>query len=497
MTLSLLAQIRRVARSGATARAWKMFCDDGLAASNDPDVLSLKGRLLKDKAGKSAPGERGKYLLLAEQAYLAAASASASTYPLINAATLSLFRGGLDEARALARKVMDCLDSGKHDPETPYWLGATRAEAAFILDDRVGGEHWIDQALGAAPRAWEDHAATLRQVRQILAIKGLPESILDPLRPPASLFFDGIIGLPENEREAYDKIDMALKRFRPGAVYGALAAGSDILIAEVAVDSGAELHIALPVEVHRFRATSVVPFGDHWARRFDRLIDLADSLYTGDQSQLSDAAVVKASQIAMGLAAQRSQLLETRTIGLHVRRSTDPDQDKPPQWGWSDIERHVVSIDNSYLPVSPALLESVNRVAVAWTLGTAEKSAESGNVAAPILLDGINDAMHFIDKLFARYPDAAVALDYCTLDPASALEANQSLPILLSKSAPPGSICMQWPDAAIVSLFAPERHFEIAGEVMTNQGDIAVAHHFPSRFCLDDQVPQHSGRMNG
>jgi hypothetical protein len=482
MTLSLLARIRRVARSGASARAWNMFCDEGLTASNDPDVLSLKGRLLKDKARKSSPGEREKYLLLAQQAYLATARASASTYPLINAATLSLFCGRLDEAQALAREVIARLDSGKHDPETPYWLGATRAEAAFILGDRVAGEHWIAQARSAAPRAWEDHAATVRQVRQILAIKGLPEAILDPLQPPASLFFDGIIGLPENECEAQDKINVALESFAPGAVYGALAAGSDILIAEAAVDSGAELHIILPAEIQRFRATSVVPFGDHWANRFDKLIDLADSLYTEDQSQLSDAAVVKANQIAMGLAVQRSQLLETKTIGLHIGRSADPDQGKPPQWGVSDIERHVVSIDNSYLPACPALAKRINYIAIAWTPGTTEKSKQPTNVVDAVLLNSVDEAMHFIDKLFTQHPDAAIGLDYCTLNPNPALIANRSLPILLSKSAPPGSICMRWPDAAIISLYAPERYFEIAGEVMTNQGDIAVAYHFPSRF---------------
>ncbi|WP_298397029.1 tetratricopeptide repeat-containing protein [Sphingobium sp.] len=479
MTYSILAQIRRVARSGASARAWRLFCGEGLEASDDPDVLSLKGRLLKDRAGKSADGEKEEFLLLAQQAYLAAARAGASTYPLINAATLSLFRGRLDEAQTLAREVMHRLDSGQHDPETPYWLDATRAEAAFILDDRIGGEHWIAQARNTAPRAWEDHAATVRQVRQILKIKGLPEAILDPLRPPPSLFFDGIIGLPENEGEAHDKISMALDSFSPGAVYGALAAGSDILIAEVAVDSGAELHIILPTDLQRFRATSVIPFGHHWASRFDRLIDRADSLYTAGRGQLSDAAVVKASQIAMGLAVQRSQLLETKTIGLHVGRSADPDQDKWPRWGKTAIERHVVSIEDSYLPDCPALAKSRNRVAVAWTLRATDEAEEPTCAAAPMMVDDIDEAMQYIDGLFARYPDAAVALDYCTLDPDPGADPIPSLAILLSKSAPPGSLCVQWPDAAVISLFAPEWHFEVAGEVMTNQGDIEVALHFP------------------
>ena len=57
MILPILAQIRRVARSGDTVRAWAMFGTAGLLQSNDTEALTLKGRLLKDQALRSEGAE--------------------------------------------------------------------------------------------------------------------------------------------------------------------------------------------------------------------------------------------------------------------------------------------------------------------------------------------------------------------------------------------------------------------------------------------------------
>ena len=47
-----------------------------------------------------------------------------------------------------------------------------------------------------------------------------------------------------------------------GYVYGALAAGSDIIIAEKALEANAEFHLVLPCPDELFISTSVAPFGD-------------------------------------------------------------------------------------------------------------------------------------------------------------------------------------------------------------------------------------------
>lgn len=476
---SLVMQIRRIARSGATGRAWSMFNNAGLAMSANAEVLSLKGRLLKDKAAVSAGDEKGKYLGLAKQAYLSAADASASTYPLINAASLSLFAGDLNEARRLAMKVVTLLDSGKHEPETPYWLSATRAEAAFILDAPEEGERWIAHAQSVAPNAWEDHAATVRQVRQILTLKNLSQDILARLVPPPSLFFNGIIGLPDDESEASYKISAILDELAPGAVFGALAAGSDIVVAELAKERGAELHVILPCDIEQFRAVSVLPFGGLWAGRFDALVDQADSLYANTHSAVSDGGIVKSSQIALGLALRRSQLLETRTMELHVCRSSYFEGKTWPQEKASDLDRYVVSLDNSVVPSCPALAKGENRFAVAWR--PSGSTTTLPDVPGTLLFDGVNDLTQFIDELLADDSDAAVGVEYRTIDPGAMTDKEFAGAIRLRRSALPGSVTMQWPDAAIFSLLAPEWRFELVGELQTETGDLEIACHFPLR----------------
>ncbi|PHQ64339.1 MAG: hypothetical protein COC10_01460, partial [Sphingobium sp.] len=122
MILPILAQIRTVARSGDTIRAWRMLSDAGLLQSDDVEALSLKGRLLKDRAARSDATERSALLAQAQAAYMQAAGVRPATYPLINAATLAFLNGCPDEASRLARAVLALLDNGNHEPETRYWL---------------------------------------------------------------------------------------------------------------------------------------------------------------------------------------------------------------------------------------------------------------------------------------------------------------------------------------------------------------------------------------
>ena len=86
-----LAPIRRLARIGATDRAWAALVSAGLdqACSNDR-VLTLKGRLLKDRAmalsATHEAHERDELLGAAADAYAAAAQLTSDSYPRINAA---------------------------------------------------------------------------------------------------------------------------------------------------------------------------------------------------------------------------------------------------------------------------------------------------------------------------------------------------------------------------------------------------------------------------
>ncbi|MBL7466251.1 hypothetical protein, partial [Escherichia coli] len=56
---------------------------------------------------------------------------------------------------------------------------------------RDAAEAALRRAVTLAPRAWEDHASTLRQFATILAELGLDADWLDAYRPPRTLHYAG------------------------------------------------------------------------------------------------------------------------------------------------------------------------------------------------------------------------------------------------------------------------------------------------------------------
>ena len=90
------------ARAGSLDRAWAMFESAGFGASDDPAALAIMGRLLKDRALRASGEVRAALYGEAAEAYARAAGEDGASYPLVNAATLSLLSG--DPARSLLDK---------------------------------------------------------------------------------------------------------------------------------------------------------------------------------------------------------------------------------------------------------------------------------------------------------------------------------------------------------------------------------------------------------
>ncbi|WP_157105512.1 tetratricopeptide repeat-containing protein [Sphingomonas sp. TDK1] len=315
------------ARAGALDLAWRMFRDAGYdRVADDPAVLSLRGRLLKDEALLLAGEARRQHAREAAAAYSAAAQLAPAPYPLINAATLALIAGDVAGSRALAADVQDLLQAGVPD-ETPYWLGATEAEALLLAGDRDAAETALARAIGAAPLAWEDHASTLRQFGVILAEQGAPAAWLDAYRPPRSLHFAGHMRLPEDVAALSESVDALLAQERVGFGYGALAAGADLLIAERLIARGAELHVVLPGDVAAFVDRSVRPHGEHWVERFEAA--LAEAASVQEMGEASPAAFMPsvrlADLVAMGRAAMHAGLLQSEAVQLLLGPGTVED----------------------------------------------------------------------------------------------------------------------------------------------------------------------------
>lgn len=350
--LAIQTQVLRLARSGSPERAWSLMEKHGLLdSSSDAGALTLQARLLKDRAKRTDIGAgRARLFDQSAQLYAKAASLSGSSYPLINAASLSLFAGKVTQAERWARTVLDLIEINPDEGETPYWREATRAEALLLLDREVEARAAQRRAIAKQPHAWEDHAATLAQFELILAEKGWNAAWLDAHRPPPSVHFSGIASLAPDTHE----VEIALRDFiaseRPGFAFGALAAGSDLLFAEAFLEwrdtdcPAAELHVLLPLPVDRFRKLSVAAFGNHWIQRFDASLEQAASVKVfGLEDPELSVAVEYADLVAMGRAVRNAQVLASRACAVTV--ACKGEELRPQLASWRDGGRQLTIIE--------------------------------------------------------------------------------------------------------------------------------------------------------
>lgn len=283
-----LPALAALTRAGATARAWDLFQAGGWdRREGDPAALSLKGRLLKDRARASAGAERSRLFAAAAAAYRAAHALAPAPYRAINAATACLLAGDAAGSAAGASAVLRLLDQAGPNADTPYYLAATRAEALLLLGDDTGAEQALAAAVAADPDGWDDRAVTLAQLNEILCAQGREAPWLGRFAPPASLHFAGHMGIVAggpSEQVLAAATDAALAARKVGFGWGALAAGSDIVIAERLLAAGGELHVVLPSPPEAFAAQSVAPAGEDWLTRYHALIERAASLRVAGHS---------------------------------------------------------------------------------------------------------------------------------------------------------------------------------------------------------------------
>jgi len=316
-------------------------------------VLSVLGRLLKDSALRTVGEERRRLYCEAAAAYGRAGKIGGSTYPLINAATLLLLAGQREQAHTLARRVLAFIQQSSNETETPYYRAATRAEALLLLGKTVQAKAAFADAMSLAPRAFEDHASTLRQFTLILDELGEDKAWLEPHRPPRTLHYAGHMATSVEGDVIGGQIRKVIREERIGFGYGALAAGADIHIAEALLKEGAELHLILPATLAKFREMSVTRFGDGWAERFDRILEAADSIRAvGTESNPSSTLALQlAAEVAMGCAVMQADALTTDAVQLLILDQNDPTDIRTGSsdwigsaWGKTGHRQHVLAV---------------------------------------------------------------------------------------------------------------------------------------------------------
>ncbi|HEX8222880.1 MAG TPA: tetratricopeptide repeat-containing protein [Allosphingosinicella sp.] len=382
-----LSLIIAYARAGAWGFAWERFVAAGYdRMTDDPAALGVRGRLLKDRALAGEGAGRRRLFAEAAAAYRGAAALSGATYPLINAASLSLLSGDGEQAQALAREVLDGIERDPDEPETPYYRVATRAEALLLLDREAEARTAFAEAVALAPLAWEDHASTLRQFALILAARDRDRAWLDAHRPPRSLHFGGHMSFDPKvvRREHLDeKIATVLAEENVGFGYGALAAGADIIIAEALLARGAELHPVLPGGVEAFAAVSVDPFGTAWRKRFDAVLAKSEPVRpVRPLGTAPDSAMIGlADEVAMGAALMNGRRLESSAVQLLVLDSASPGNGEGTSgrsreiWAEGGWRQRILTAPRETRPDNPAALMDAAEPLAVLAIGAGGEAA--------------------------------------------------------------------------------------------------------------------------
>ena len=318
-------------RSGALEQAERDFHRFRLAdARHNEDCLALGARLLKAIAFESSVEEFPERARAAADRYADVFEQTGGHYPGINAATMALLAGDRARSTDLARRVLETCRRGLPlDPEEAYYRKASEAEAHLLLEQPGAANMALRSAIACDRENFIAHATTLRQLRLIVARLGLNGAWLDALEPPRPAHFAGHLFSSGDGPDAVSSADEAalksqiatiVERENLGPVHGALAAGSDILIAEAALAAGSALTAVLPVPVPVFIETSVKPFGAAWVRRCEACLEQAADIVevTSDRRIMSELSLNHASAVAMGMARMRAAVLATSPVQILV-----------------------------------------------------------------------------------------------------------------------------------------------------------------------------------
>lgn len=315
-------EVLTLARLGDTERGLRLYGDYNLAGMGDVDSLSLKARLLKDQAFAAEGLPEPVALEAACRLYAAVYRRTRSSYPAINAATLALIAGRSRLAASLAREV---VRETAPELRKGYFALATLAEALVVLGDHDGATAALSRAMQAPDADVGARSTTALQLQRLASALGPSEGLgklMALIAPPRVAMFCGniFVGDPALEGVLAEQVDALIVREKVGFAYGALAAGSDILIAERLLAYGAELHVVLPFAEADFLEQSVAPAGEAWVKRYEACKAAATSLnfasrmsYVGGSEQFGYG-----SKVTMGMTRLRARQLHAEAIQLAI-----------------------------------------------------------------------------------------------------------------------------------------------------------------------------------
>ncbi|HQU04490.1 MAG TPA: hypothetical protein PLT25_07210, partial [Acidocella sp.] len=237
---AILALARAGALEGAMQRYNKLLAvgkldnipDTNLAA----DFAGLSGRLFKDLAARHPEPAASQYRLASAKAYEAGFERFGAYYLAINAASLFLAAGYLDQALNYARIAHRAATNIPPD----YWTNATQAEASLILGNFADACKSLAAASSFGAGNLDNLATTRRQLSWVAALVEAPADLLDHL--PGPLVLNWSSGRIAN----YETVKFEFS-VGPGVLaFGPLLSPSDLYLAKALLDAGTILQLLLP-----------------------------------------------------------------------------------------------------------------------------------------------------------------------------------------------------------------------------------------------------------
>ncbi len=325
-------------RARASDKAESILLGLEREGNQDEETIGLLARIHKERweREQTDPDSAIQELVLARDYYRKAYDSAGGYWSGINAAAMALLSGQRETALTLARQVREAclreLERAENEGLDNYWLLATLAEAALILEDWREAESLYRRAAQVGRRRFGDLASTRHNASLILNHFGRAKtSIEEILRiSPVVVFSGHMIDRPDRATprfppELEDSVRAAirerLKPVNPGFGFASAACGSDILFLEALLEMGADAHIVLPYNAERFLKDSVeiIP-GGNWRARYESILEKATEVLTASEQRIDDGEISHeyTNLMLLGLASTRARQLGAELVPLAV-----------------------------------------------------------------------------------------------------------------------------------------------------------------------------------
>lgn len=304
LLVSLLQQkALALAQSGASEEAnsiLRFLFDSGLT---DSETLGILGRTWKDMGLASEDKDkRTRCLQESFRCYHSTFEAdpdfgyyAAAYYTGINAASVSLLAGDVDQSKKIAgqvRRICVKLLQEKLAQEAPvsFWLYASLGESSLLDGDKDKAEEFYTQAAKGCAKDIRALGSMRRQARLILDAAGQDEKSLDHcFNVPSVVLFSGHIidhkgrekkrFPPEKEEHVRVQTALWLEKQNGQIGFSSAACGSDVIFLEEMLKRGGEINVILPFEKEPFIKTSVDVVSDgNWIERFENVLARANEV---------------------------------------------------------------------------------------------------------------------------------------------------------------------------------------------------------------------------